>query len=158
MLSIAIVTGEAPVNTVPESPVPIVNAFARIAVTVPDDPRGIVTPLTVIELFTSDPLAIFVRVLVDPLIDLFVNVVVPAAVTTGEPFDVSDVNAPVDGMVAPIGTLSIVHPPSIVTPLIVPPVIDTELLFSADMVPKPVISELGTVATAVNAEVPLPFT
>lgn len=111
-----------------------------------------------IELLVSDALPIFVSVLVAPLIVLFVSVVVLDAVTTATPFDVSDVNAPVDGMVAPIGTLSIVHPPSIVTPLIVPPVIDTELLFCDDMVPKPVISELGTVATAVNAEVPLPFT
>jgi len=127
-------------------------------VTVPDEPSAIVVPLIVTELLVSDALPMFVSVLVAPLIVLFVSVVVLDAVTTATPFDVSDVNAPVDGMVAPIGTLSIVHPPSIVTPLIVPPVIDTELLFCADMVPKPVISELGTVATAVNAEVPLPFT
>ncbi len=152
------VTGEAPVNTVPESPVPIVKALATADVTVPDDPSGIVTPLTVIELLVSDELAIFDNVFVLPLIDLFVSVVVLDAVTTGEPFDVSDVKAPVDGIIAPIVALLIVTPPSIATPSIVPPVIATELLFSVDMVPKPDTSVFGIVADAVNAEVPLPFT
>jgi hypothetical protein len=115
-------------------------------------------PLIVIELLVSDALPIFVSVLVEPLIVLFVSVVVLDAVTTATPFDVSDVNAPVDGIVAPIGALSIVQPPSIATPLIVPPVIDTELLFSFAIVPNPVMSDLGIVETAVNAEVPLPFT
>ena len=126
--------------------------------TVPDEPSAIVVPLIVTELLVSDELAIFDNVFVLPLIDLFVNVVVLPAVTTASPFDVSDVNAPVDGMIAPIVALLIVTPPSIATPSIVPPVIDTELLFSVAIVPKPVMSELGIVAEAVNAEVPLPFT
>jgi hypothetical protein len=127
-------------------------------VTVPDEPSAIDVPLIVIELLVSDALPIFVSVLVEPLIVLFVSVVVLDAVVTATPFDVSDVNAPVDGMIAPIVALLMVTPPSIATPSIVPPVIATELLFSNAIVPKPVISELGTVAVAVNAEVPLPFT
>ena len=51
----------------------------------------------------------FVSVLVAPLIVLFVSVVVLDAVTTATPFDVSDVNAPVDGMIAPIGCVSQLH-------------------------------------------------
>jgi len=143
---------------VPESPVPIVKALATADVTVPEEPSGITVPLTVIELLVSDELAIFDNVFVLPLIDLFVSVVVLDAVTTGEPFDVSDVNAPVDGIIAPIVALLMVTPPSIATPSIVPPVIDTELLFSNAMVPKPDTSVFGIVADAVNAEVPLPFT
>lgn len=39
-----------------------------------------------------------------------------------------------------------------------PPVIATLFAFCVDMVPKPVMSVLGIVVEAVNAEVPLPFT
>ena len=106
----------------------------------------------------SEALPMFVSVLVAPLIVLFVSVVVLDAVTTATPFDVSDVNAPVDGIIAPIVALLMVTPPSIATPSIVPPVIATELLFSNAMVPKPDTSVFGIVADAVNAEVPLPFT
>ena len=56
------------------------------------------------------------------------------------------VNAPVEGVVAPIDV-----------PLIVPPVIVTELAFCVDIVPRPVMSVFGIVADAVKALVPLPF-
>jgi hypothetical protein len=60
---------------------------------------------------------------------------------------VAVVNAPVEAVVAPI-----------VVPLIVPPVMATAVAFWVDIVPRPVMSVLGTVATAVIALVPLPFT
>lgn len=56
------------------------------------------------------------------------------------------VNAPAAGVVPPI-----------VAPLIVPPVMATELASCVDIVPKPVMSLLGTVLDAVNALVPLPL-
>ena len=158
MLSIAIVIGANPSKTPPLNPVPIVKAFAIAAVTVPDDPSEIGTPLIVTELFTSDALAIFESVLVDPFMVLFVNVVVLFAVATADPLDVRDVNAPDDGVIAPIVASLIVQPPSMATLLIVPPVIETELLFSVDIVPKPVMSVFGIVDDAVNTEVPLPLT
>ncbi len=158
MLSIAIVIGANPSKTPPLNPVPIVKAFAIAAVTVPDDPSEIGTPLIVTELFTSDALAIFESVLVDPLMVLFVNVVVLFAVATADPLDVRDVNAPDDGVVAPIVASLIVQPPSMATLLIVPPVIETELLFSVDIVPKPVMSVFGIVADAVMTDAPLPLT
>ena len=118
----------------PLNPVPMVKAFAITAVTVPDEPSGMFTPLTVIELLTSDAFAIFESVLVNPLIVLFVSVSVLDDVLTATPLDVRDVNAPDDGVIAPIVASLIVQPPSIATPLIVPPVIETELLFSVDIV------------------------
>ena len=57
------------------------------------------------------------------------------------------VNAPVEGVVAPIAV-----------PSTVPPVIETLLAFCVDIVPSPVISVLGIVDDAVNADVPLPLT
>ena len=57
------------------------------------------------------------------------------------------VNAPVDVVVAPIDV-----------PLIVPPVIATVPAFCVDIVPRPVIAELGIVVDAVMALVPLPYT
>ena len=58
----------------------------------------------------------------------------------------SVVNAPVEGVVAPTDA-----------PLIVPPVIVTELAFWVDIVPRPLMSVLGMVADAVRALVPFPF-
>jgi hypothetical protein len=43
-------------------------------------------------------------------------------------------------------------------PSIVPPVIDTELAFCVDIVPRPVMAVLGIVVEAVTALVPLPNT
>ena len=63
------------------------------------------------------------------------------------PVLVSVVNAPVPAVVAPT-----------VVPLTVPPVIATAIAFCVDIVPKPVMSVLGTVAEAVRADVPLPLT
>ena len=57
------------------------------------------------------------------------------------------VNAPVDVVVAPIDV-----------PSIVPPVIATVPAFCVDIVPRPVIAELGIVVDAVMALVPLPYT
>jgi len=125
---------------------------------VPELPSAIGVPLIVNELFTRDALAIFVSVLVNPLIVLFVSVVVLDAVTTEAPLEVSDVNAPVDGVLAPIVVLSIVDPLPIATASSVPPVIFTELAFCVDIVPKPVISVFGIVLDAVMTDVPLPFT
>jgi hypothetical protein len=51
--SMAIVTADEPLYDVPVSPVPIVKAFDAVAVTVPDPPREIDDPFTVIELFVS---------------------------------------------------------------------------------------------------------
>ena len=48
--------------------------------------------------------------------------------------------------------------PDTVVPLIEPPVTDMLLLFWVAIDPKPVTSVLGTVALAVIAAVPLPFT
>jgi hypothetical protein len=59
---------------------------------------------------------------------------------------VTVVNAPVDVADAPIDV-----------PLIVPPVIVTLLAFCVDIVPSPVIAELGIVVDAVTALVPLPY-
>jgi len=59
---------------------------------------------------------------------------------------VAVVKMPVVAVVAPM-----------VVPLIVPPVIATELAFWVDIVPKPVMSVLGTDATAVKALAPFPF-
>ena len=157
MLSIAIVTGADPLYDDPVNPVPIVNALPRTADTVPDEPSAIAVPLIVIELFTSDPLAIFISVLVEPLIVLFENVAAPDAVVTTSPFDVNVVNAPDEGVVAPMG-VSLIDPVVIVTPVREPPVIETELLFSFAIVPNPVMSELGIVADAVMTDAPLPFT
>ena len=42
-------------------------------------------------------------------------------------------------------------------PLMVPPVIATAFAFCVDIVPKPVMSVLGMLATPVTADVPLPF-
>lgn len=136
----------------------MVSALPNTAVTVPELPNAMVVPLIVTELLVSEALAMFVSVLVEPLIVLFVSVVVLEAVTTATPLEVSDVNAPVAGVVAPIVALLIVAPPSIATALIVPPVMFTELAFCVDMVPKPLTSVLGIVADAVMTEVPLPFT
>ena len=43
--SIAIVTGEEPLNEVPDKPVPMVNVLVVFAVIVPDAPSATVTPL-----------------------------------------------------------------------------------------------------------------
>ena len=43
------------------------------------------------------------------------------------------------------------------SPLMVPPVMATAFALCVDIVPKPVMSVLGMVATPVNADVPLPF-
>ena len=67
------------------------------------------------------------------------------------------VNAPLDGVIAPIAVLFNVDP-VIAAPEIVPPVIATELAFCVDRVPNPVMSVLGIVALAVMADVPLPLT
>jgi hypothetical protein len=53
---------------------------------------------------------------------------------------------PVDIVVTPIGV-----------PSILPPVIATVFAFCVDIVPSPVIAELGIVVDAVNADVPLPY-
>ena len=123
--------------------------------TVPDEPSEIATPLIVTVLFTSDAFAMFVSVLEDPLIVLFVSVVVLDAVITAAPLDVSVVNAPVEGVVAPIGVPSSVLV-SMLTPVMPPPVIFTEVLFCVDIVPKPVIAVFGIVVDAVMVDVPLP--
>lgn len=60
---------------------------------------------------------------------------------------VTVVNAPVDVVVAPIDV-----------PLMVPPVIATAPALCVDIVPRPVIAELGIVVEAVIALVPLPYT
>jgi len=73
--SIAIVTAEDPLKLVPVRPVPIVNALVVLAVTVVELPRLTKLPLIVIELFVSDALAIFDKVLLDPLIDTPLSVV-----------------------------------------------------------------------------------
>jgi hypothetical protein len=57
------------------------------------------------------------------------------------------VNAPVPRVVAPM-----------VVPFMVPPVIVTDEASWVDIVPKPVMSVFGMLATAVNALVPLPLT
>ena len=59
---------------------------------------------------------------------------------------VTVVNAPVDVVVAPIDV-----------PFIVPPVMATAPALCVDIVPKPVMAELGIVVDAENALVPLPY-
>jgi len=74
--------------------------------------------------------------------------VVPPIEPLSEPLVlVSEVNAPVDGVVAPT-----------VVPLIEPPVIATAFAFWVDIVPKPVMFVFGIVVLAVMALVPLPYT
>lgn len=82
---------------------------------------------------------------------------VEAPVTPSVPLAVKLVNAPVEGVVAPIVVLFTVEP-VIATPLSVPPVIATALAFWVDIVPNPVMSVLGIVGLAVMALVPLPYT
>ena len=77
-----------------------------------------VEPIVTAE-FVSDALPMLVRVLVAPLIDLFVSVCVPAVVTTSAPATVrlvalSVVNAPVDAVVAPM-LVALMAPPPMVT-------------------------------------------
>ena len=72
--SIAIVTGEPPSKLVPVSPVPIVKALVVLAVIVAEPPKAAVWPLKVTELLVRLELPMLLRVLVDPLIDLLVNV------------------------------------------------------------------------------------
>ena len=57
----------------PERPAPIVNGLATAAVIVSVPPKLIVVPLIVNELLVKDALEIFVNVLSDALIVLFVN-------------------------------------------------------------------------------------
>ena len=91
VLSIAIVTGAVPLKLVPVRPVPIVNVSIPVVMLI-DPPRLTGVPLIVIELFVRELLPILVNVLVDPLIDLLVNVnelldvattVVSIAIVTG---------------------------------------------------------------------------
>ena len=51
--SIAIVTGDDPLNDPPDSPVPIVSVFVVTEEIVPDPPNEIVVPLTVSELLAN---------------------------------------------------------------------------------------------------------
>ena len=53
VLLIAIVTGLLPLKLVPDKPVPIVNVFGVLAVTVPLEPKAIAVPLIVTELFAK---------------------------------------------------------------------------------------------------------
>lgn len=135
---------------------PLIDVPVKVVIVPPNDTA--VEPI-VIELLVSALFGRLVNVLDEPLIDLLVNVcelsvstnvllagiVVPFK-TVVELLD-SVVNAPVDGVEAPI-----------VVPLIAPPVIATALAFCVDMVPKPVMAVLGMVVLAVMMPVPLPYT
>ena len=121
-------------------------------------PSATMSEPIVIELFVSALFGRFMNVFTEPLIDLLLSVcelsvstsvllagiVVPFSVVVE--LLVSVVNAPVAAVVAPT-----------VVPLIAPPVIATAFAFWMDIVPKPVMSELGIVAEAVNGLVPLPM-
>ena len=72
--SIAIVVGADPLKLVPVRPVPIVSVLVVLAVIVAEPPNATVDPLNVTELFVNAELGMLVNVLLDPLIDLFVNV------------------------------------------------------------------------------------
>ena len=63
---------------------PIVKALVAVAVTVTEAPRLTEEPLIVIALLVSDAFAMFVSVLLAPLIVLFVSVCVPVNVATVE--------------------------------------------------------------------------
>ena len=101
MLEIAIVTGDDPLYEVPLNPVPIVNAEEADAVTVTEPPKETVEPLIVIDELVRLPFAIFVRVFVEPLIDVPVNVViVPPSDTEVEPIVIALFVSPALGIVA----------------------------------------------------------
>ena len=71
---LAIVIADEPLNDVPDKPVPIVNAFVVVAVTVVDPPKLTELPLIVTALFESELLPILDNVFVSPLIVLFVKI------------------------------------------------------------------------------------
>ena len=85
---------------------PIVNAFGFTAVIVAEPPKATVDPLNVTELFVSEAFAIFVKVFVDPLIDLFVSVSVVAR-PTNVSVDVGNVSVPVFEIVEITGDVNV---------------------------------------------------
>lgn len=84
VLSMAIVTADPPLKLVPDKPVPMVNALVVLAVIVPEEPKDTVCPLKVTDELLRLPLPMFVRVFVDPLMDLLMSVCVSVSVATVE--------------------------------------------------------------------------
>ena len=80
--------------------------------------------------------------IVDAVVGLIVTV--PDVVKLADVVADSVVKAPVEAVEAPT-----------VVPLIEPPVMATELAFCVDIVPRPVMSELGMLVTVLKALVPL---
>jgi hypothetical protein len=117
----------------------------------------------VTELFVSELLSMFVSVLLEPLMVLFVSVCVPVSVATVLSIAIVTGTLPLKlvpvkpvPMVSAFGVAAVivVLPPKLTAlPLIV-----TELFVSCKLVINPLRSVVGMVLLAVRADVPLPFT
>jgi hypothetical protein len=163
VLSMAMVTGVAPLKDVPDSPVPMVRALVVLAVTVVDPPKLTELPLIVIALLVRLELPMLLKVLDAPLMVLFVSVCAPVNVATVESMAMvigaEPSNMPPDNPVPMVNGFMVIAVTVVVPPKLTEfPLIVMALLANWALLIVPLKSVVGTVGLAVNGNPPLPLT